>query len=118
MVRNLGLSTFDRSLVGDDLKAHLAMLPEKKRKEHIHSFEKLRETSLNYCWYLILEADVFRMARAERTRQDGPWHLYLKRKLGDLGSSSRIKRLERDTEIFSMDVEVEEICILRFEFGL
>lgn len=115
MVRNLGLSTFDRSLVGDDLKADLAMLPEKKRKEFFHSFEKLRETSLNYCWYLILEADVFRTAR---TRQDGPWHLYLKSKLGDLGSSSRIKRLERDTEIFSVDVEVEEICILRFEFGL
>ena len=74
------LREWEASPFGGDLKADLALLPERKQEEHIQRLEKLREDSKDSV-YMILSVDILRTAQEKWTEQDGPWHLYLGRKL-------------------------------------
>ena len=74
------LNKWEASPFGGDLKADLALLPERKQEEHIQRLEEWLGDS-NDVLYLILVVDTLRTAQEKWTEQDGPWHLYLGRKL-------------------------------------
>lgn len=74
------LKDWKASPFGSDLKEDLALLPERKQEEHLQRFEKLRRSSKD-CTFGILVTDVLRTAKEKWTQQDGPWHLYLEREL-------------------------------------
>lgn len=93
------LKDWKESPFGSDLEKDLAMLPEKKQEEHIQRFDKLRESSKDYL-YLILVVTILRTAQKKWTKEDGPWHLYLDRELGEFFPSEgkRTNRLNKRRE--------------------
>ena len=93
------LAEWEASPFGDDLKADLALLLERKQEEHIQRFDKLREECRDY-FHPILFATVLRTAQKKWTEKDGPWHLYLERELREflLFDGKRTNRFNKRRE--------------------
>eukprot|EP00435_Cladocopium_sp_Y103_P053939 s1688_g17.t1 len=77
-LRNWEASCFGRRLTRD-----LASLPESKGEEHIQRFQMLGRANDRDIWYMMLLAGMMQTAREEWTQQDGPRHLYFRKRLAE-----------------------------------